>query len=164
MTCGDGSSSCFQHARSARHIRNAVFPYAGGVSAVFDDPNLITHVWLVPVLRLAEREHRHHAVVEQVIADSKAAALARLPSGCFHANPAWLTLWVMTYNLLRSAGFLASAFHAKATTATMRTHPSGPSPGPHRPLSAARRSAPDPQLALAARLGTPLHHAHSPPG
>ncbi|MFE7046057.1 IS1380 family transposase [Streptomyces atratus] len=29
----------------------------------------------------AEREHRHHAVVEQVIADSKASALAHLPSG-----------------------------------------------------------------------------------
>ncbi|MCX4850410.1 IS1380 family transposase [Streptomyces sp. NBC_00893] len=70
----------------------------------------------------AEREHRHHAVVEQVIADSKASALAHLPSGHFHANAAWLALWAMTYNLLRSAGSLASAFHAKATTATMRTH------------------------------------------
>jgi hypothetical protein len=68
----------------------------------------------------AEREHRHHAVVEQVIADSKASALAHLPSGHFHANAAWLTLWAMTYNLLRAAGALASAFHAKATTATLR--------------------------------------------
>lgn len=70
----------------------------------------------------AEREHRHHAVVEQVIADSKASALAHLPSGHFNANAAWLTLWAMTYNLLRAAGSLASAFHAKATTATLRTH------------------------------------------
>ena len=70
----------------------------------------------------AEREHRHHAVVEQVIADSKAGALAHLPSGHFHANSAWLTLWATTYNLLRAAGSLASAFHAKATTATLRTH------------------------------------------
>ena len=70
----------------------------------------------------AEREHRHHAVVEQVIADSKAGALAHLPSGHFHANAAWLTLWAMTYNLLRAAGCLASAFHAKATTATLRAH------------------------------------------
>ncbi|MFE7046680.1 IS1380 family transposase [Streptomyces atratus] len=70
----------------------------------------------------AEREHRHHAVVEQVIADSKAGALAHLPSGHFHANAAWLTLWAMTYNLLRAAGALTSAFHAKATTATLRTH------------------------------------------
>ncbi|MGW3782406.1 IS1380 family transposase [Streptomyces sp. NPDC005091] len=70
----------------------------------------------------AEREHRHHAVIEQVIADTKAGALAHLPSGHFHANAAWLTLWAMTYNLLRATGSLTSAFHAKATTATLRTH------------------------------------------
>jgi hypothetical protein len=74
-----------------------------------------------PTLQV-EREHRHHAVVEQVIADSKASALAHLPSGHFHANAAWLTLWAMAYNLLRAAGALASAFHAKATTATLRAH------------------------------------------
>ncbi|MFF4795527.1 transposase, partial [Streptomyces sp. NPDC001276] len=74
-----------------------------------------------PVLQ-AEREHRHHAVVEQVIADSKASALAHLPSGHFQANAAWLTLWAMAYNLLRASGTLASAFHAKATTATLRAH------------------------------------------
>ncbi|MEU3343214.1 hypothetical protein [Streptomyces sp. NPDC006668] len=70
----------------------------------------------------AEREHRHHAVVEQVIADSKACALALLPSAHFHANAAWLTLWAMAYNLLRATGALTSAFHAKATTATLRAH------------------------------------------
>jgi hypothetical protein len=70
----------------------------------------------------AEQEHRHHAVVEQVIADSKAGALAHLPSGNFHANAAWLTLWAMTYNLLRATGALTSVFHAKATTATIRAH------------------------------------------
>ncbi len=74
-----------------------------------------------PVLQ-AEREHRHHAVVEQVISDSKASALAHLPSAHFHANAAWLSLWAMAYNLLRAAGTLASAFHAKATTATLRAH------------------------------------------
>ncbi|GAA2114067.1 hypothetical protein GCM10009780_71220 [Actinomadura alba] len=74
-----------------------------------------------PMLQ-AERQHRHHAVVEQVIADSKASALAHLPSGHFHANAAWLTLWAMTHNLLRATGALTSAFHAKATTATLRAH------------------------------------------
>ncbi|MFB6782457.1 transposase [Streptomyces sp. NPDC056352] len=70
----------------------------------------------------AEREHRHHAVIEQVIADSKASALAHLPSAHFNANAAWLTLWAMTCNLLRATGAQASAFHARATTATIRTH------------------------------------------
>lgn len=48
--------------------------------------------------------------------------MAHLPSGHFHANAAWLTLWAMTYNLLRAIGALASVFHAKATTATLRDH------------------------------------------
>ncbi|MET8130179.1 transposase [Streptomyces sp. NPDC005231] len=38
------------------------------------------------------------------------------------ASDVWLTLWAMTYNLLRATGSLTSAFHAKATTATLRTH------------------------------------------
>jgi hypothetical protein len=70
----------------------------------------------------AERHHRHHAVIEQVIADGKAGPLAHLPSGHFNANAAWLILWAMSFNLLRAAGALASAFHARATTATIRAH------------------------------------------
>lgn len=70
----------------------------------------------------AERQHRHHAVIEQVIADGKAGPLAHLPSGNFNANAAWLTLWAMSFNLLRAAGALASTFHARATTATIRAH------------------------------------------
>ncbi|MCQ4083149.1 IS1380 family transposase [Streptomyces sp. RB6PN25] len=70
----------------------------------------------------AELDHRRHAVVEQAIADGKAGPLAHLPSGNFQANAAWLTLWAMSHNLLRAAGALASIFHAKATTATLRAH------------------------------------------
>lgn len=61
-------------------------------------------------------------MIEQVIADGKAGPLAHLPSGKFNANAAWLTLWAMSYNLLRAAGTLASVFHAKATTTTLRSH------------------------------------------
>ena len=70
----------------------------------------------------AEAQHRDHAIVEQVIADGKNPALAHLPSASFAANAAWATLWAITHNLTRAAGTLASAFHAKATTATIRTH------------------------------------------
>jgi hypothetical protein len=70
----------------------------------------------------AEQQHRHHAVIEQVIADGKAGPLTHLPSGKFNANAAWLTLWAMSHNLLRAAGALASAFHTKATTTTLRAH------------------------------------------
>lgn len=68
----------------------------------------------------AEKAHRGHAIVEQVIADLKGSALAHLPSGMFNANAAWLQLACLAYNLTRAAGTLASLFHAKATTATIR--------------------------------------------
>ena len=80
--------------------------------AVFTDSPL-------PMLA-AERAHRAHAIVEQVIADLKNGPLAHLPSGKFAANSAWLVCAAMAFNLTRAAGSLASAFHAKATTGTIR--------------------------------------------
>jgi hypothetical protein len=73
-----------------------------------------------PMLQ-AETTHRQHAVIEQVNADLKGGPLAHLPSGKFAANSAWLVLAAMAFNLTRAAGALASAFHTKATTATIRT-------------------------------------------
>jgi hypothetical protein len=80
--------------------------------AVFTDSPL-------PMLA-AETAHRGHAIVEQVIADLKGGPLAHLPSGHFWANSAWLVCATMAFNLTRAAGALASTFHAKATTATIR--------------------------------------------
>jgi hypothetical protein len=68
----------------------------------------------------AEAAHRAHAIVEQVIADLKNGPLAHLPSGKFAANSAWLVCAAIAFNLTRAAGTLASAFHAKATTGTIR--------------------------------------------
>ena len=68
----------------------------------------------------AEKAHRGHAIIEQVIADLKNGPLAHLPSGDFAANSAWLVCAAMTFNLTRASGALASAFHAKASTATIR--------------------------------------------
>jgi hypothetical protein len=70
----------------------------------------------------AESQHRAHAIVEQVIADAAASALAHLPSGSFNANAAWAVLWAISHNLTRAAGTLASTFHARATTSTIRAH------------------------------------------
>jgi hypothetical protein len=70
----------------------------------------------------AESQHRGHAIIEQIIADAAASALAHLPSGSFHANAAWAVLWAIAHNLTRAAGTLAGAFHARATTATIRAH------------------------------------------
>ena len=80
--------------------------------AVFTDSPL-------PMLA-AEKAHRAHAIVEQVIADLENGPGAHLPSGKFWANSAWLVCAAMAFNLTRAAGTLASAFHAKATTATIR--------------------------------------------
>ncbi|MGI8881244.1 MAG: IS1380 family transposase [Jatrophihabitans sp.] len=72
------------------------------------------------VMLQAEADHRRHTIIEQVIADLKGWPLAHLPSGRFNANGAWLALAAMAFNLTRAAGALASQFHAKATTATIR--------------------------------------------
>ncbi len=82
--------------------------------AVFTDTSL-------PMLQ-AESTHRGHAVIEQVHADLRAGALAHLPSSSFSANGAWLVLAAVAFNLTRAAGAIASVFHAKATTATIRRH------------------------------------------
>jgi len=82
--------------------------------AVFSDSPL--------TLVQAEKTHRAHAIVEQVIADLKSGPMAHLPSGSFMANSAWLVLAAIAFNLTRAAGCLASAFHARATTATLRAH------------------------------------------
>lgn len=65
-----------------------------------------------------EREHRHHVVVEQVIADSKAGALAPLPLALRQrACPVGDDLQPA------AAGSPVSAFQARTTTATLRAHP-----------------------------------------
>jgi hypothetical protein len=68
----------------------------------------------------ADKTHRAHAVIEQVNADLKHAALAHLPSGRFTANSAWLVCAVMAFNLARAAATLAGGPLARATTATIR--------------------------------------------
>jgi hypothetical protein len=68
----------------------------------------------------AEKTHRQHAIVEQVIADLKSGPLAHLPSGKFAANSAWLVLAAIAFNLTRAAGTLASGYHARASTGTIR--------------------------------------------
>jgi DDE family transposase len=70
----------------------------------------------------AEKQHREHAIIEQVNADLKDSALAHMPSGSFAANAAWLALAAIAHNLTRAAGCLAGLFHARARTGTLRRH------------------------------------------
>ncbi|GAB6985005.1 IS1380-like element IS1677 family transposase [Nocardioides pyridinolyticus] len=103
---------------------NAEKNKAAGQDALFDtwrfhaffttaDPKVLDTV-------AADKTHRHHAVIEQVHADLKDAALAHLPSGVFTANAAWLVLAVIAFNLTRAAGTVAAPDLARATTATIR--------------------------------------------
>ena len=96
--------------------------------AVFTDSPL--------VMLQAEADHRRHAIIEQVIADLKNGPLAHLPSGKFNANSAWLVLAAIAFNLTRAAGTLASLFHARANTATIRRQLINI---PARPIRSARR-------------------------
>ena len=73
-------------------------------------------------LAQAEKQHRQHAIIEQTNADLRDSALAHMPSKSFAANAAWLTLAAIAHNLTRAAGALASLFHAKARTGTLRRH------------------------------------------
>jgi Transposase DDE domain group 1 len=68
----------------------------------------------------ADKTHRHHAIIEQVHADLKNAALAHLPSGKFAANAAWLVLAVIAFNLTRAAAAITGPALARATTTTIR--------------------------------------------
>ncbi|MER5277459.1 transposase [Streptomyces sp. NPDC002809] len=70
----------------------------------------------------AEKYHRRHAIVEQVIAELKNGPFAHAPSGNFQANAAWLALAALAFNLMRACGTLADTFHARATCATIGEH------------------------------------------
>ena len=59
---------------------------------------------------------------EKVIAELNNGPLAHLPSGRMNANAAGLVLAAISFNLTRAAGTLGSRFHARATTAKVRTH------------------------------------------
>jgi hypothetical protein len=97
--------------RRVRDLRNAargqgeLFP-AWRYHAVFTDSPF--------VMLQAEEHHRDHAVVEQVFADWTDGPLAHLPSGSFPANAAWVACAVLSHNLLRAAGALASLACARA--------------------------------------------------
>jgi len=66
----------------------------------------------------ADKYHRAHAVVEQVIAELKGGPLTHLPSGKFHANAMWLALAVITFNLMR--GLAHASLMPKARFQTVR--------------------------------------------
>ena len=110
-----------QHVRArllVRRVRRLGAPGQGELMAAYRYHAVFTDS-PAPLVE-AEKTHRAHAVVEQVISDLKNSALAHLPSGKFTANAAWTVLAALAFNLSRAAGCLAGGAHARATTATLR--------------------------------------------
>lgn len=68
----------------------------------------------------ADRRHRGHAVIEQVVSELKDGPLAHLPSGRFGANAAWLQLAVTAFNLSRAAAHAAGIATARMATILAR--------------------------------------------
>jgi hypothetical protein len=64
----------------------------------------------------ADRFHRGHAIIEQVIADLKDGPLAHLPSGRFAANAAWVQFAIIAHNLSRAASTAAGLGKARKGT------------------------------------------------
>lgn len=69
---------------------------------------------------VADRTHRRHAIIEQVIAELKNGPLAHLPSGRFTANAAWLQLVVIAFNTSRAAAIVANMPLARMRTLLTR--------------------------------------------
>jgi hypothetical protein len=101
----------------------------------------------------AESQHRGHAIIEQVIADAAASALAHLPSGSFPANAAWAVLWAIAHPRYRRPG------REVPRPRHHRHHPRPPDqrPGPPGPTRPTADPAPTPAVALGTGLGQPAH-------
>jgi hypothetical protein len=67
-----------------------------------------------------DAEHRQHAVVELVIRDLKAQALAHFPSGHYNANSAWTVIACLAHNLARWTDVLGLTDSTPRASATLR--------------------------------------------
>lgn len=104
---------------------NAEAHHAAGQDGLFDMWRFhafFTTQWSAEIDTVAaDKQHRAHAVIEQVHADLKNSAAAHMPSGVFTANAAWLVCAVIAFNLTRAAATLTRQRSlARATTATIR--------------------------------------------
>jgi hypothetical protein len=112
--------SCRLVVRRVQRLNQGAAPGQDELFTTWRHHAFITNSTLTTVA--ADATHRDHAIIEQVIAELKDGPLAHAPSGRFQANAAWLALACLAFNLLRAAGAAASARHAKARWATLRTH------------------------------------------
>jgi hypothetical protein len=99
-----------------RRVKDACFPDA--LFPVWRYHPFFTNTDL-PVEQ-ADITHRQHAIIETVFADLIDGPLARIPSGRFGANSAWVLCAAIAHNVLRAAGVLAGDHHGRARGSTLR--------------------------------------------
>jgi hypothetical protein len=99
-----------------RRVKDARYP--DGLFPVWRYHPFVTNSTL-PTTQ-ADLTHRRHAIIETTFADLIDGPLARIPSGLFAANCAWLACAAIAHNLLRAAATLAGGDHAVARGATLR--------------------------------------------
>lgn len=83
----------------------------------------------------ADRHHRDHAIVEQVIAELKAGPLAHLPSGKYAANAAWVAHAVIAFNLARACAVAADLPKARWASQPAYCQPCAPGSSTCLPVS-----------------------------
>ena len=88
-----------------------------GQETLFDTWRYHAFITISPLTAVdADRFHRGHAIVEQVIAELKGGPLAHLPSGVFTANAAWVQFAALAHNLARAAATAAGLGRARMGT------------------------------------------------
>jgi len=118
----------------------------GGLFATYRHHAFITNSTLPAVA--ADRYHRGHAIVEQVIAELEAGPLAHLPSGKYAANAAWVAQAVIAFNLARACPRLRGRRRPAQSTLGQRAHPDHQPARPHRHHRETARSPPARPLAM----------------
>jgi hypothetical protein len=71
-------------------------------------------------MHTVDAEHRQHAVIELVIRDLKAQALAHFPSGHYSANSAWTVIACLAHNLARWTSLLGTRDPTARAARTLR--------------------------------------------
>lgn len=90
---------------------------AAGQDTLFDAWRYHAFITNSPLTTVdADRFHRGHAIIEQVIAELKGGPLTHLPSGRFTANAAWVQFAVLAHNLSRAAATAAGLGRARMGT------------------------------------------------
>ena len=103
------------------HLASAIVAYPAKTHASFDDPNLVSHAGLVPVMALAERCGLADLVGEHVRIRAECGVNARLKAGCLVAGMAAGADSIDDMDVLRH-GAMADLFGGIRAPSTLGSH------------------------------------------